>query len=73
MEIIEILRNASKRIYENVKDLILHHINRVLNKGSVQYKKNTIHVSANLRLFLIRLRNLNNNCLKDLITKMTMK
>ncbi|WP_298220877.1 hypothetical protein [Flavobacterium sp.] len=55
--------------YENVKDLIVHHINRILNKGSVKYKTNTYNVSVDLRVILLRLSDLNNNSLKELITK----
>jgi len=66
---IQVNNSFAEEHYENVKDLILHHINRVLNKGSVKYKKNTFIVSANLRLFLTNLRNLSNNSLRDLITK----
>lgn len=66
---IQINNSFAEEHYENVKDLIVHHINRVLSKGSVKYKRNTYNVSANLRAVLIRLRDLNNNSLKELITK----
>ena len=66
---IQINNSFAEEHYENVKELLVHHIKRVLKKGSVKYKTKTYNVSVNLRAILIRLRDLNNNSLKELITK----
>lgn len=66
---IQINNSLADEFYDNVKNVIVHHIERVLRKGSIKYKKNTYNVSVDLRLILNRLRDLNNDSLKELITK----
>jgi len=55
--------------YNDVKDILLHHINRVLIRGRIKKNKTTIILSAGLRNYLNQLSNIANNLLKDLITQ----
>lgn len=66
---ISINNSFAEEHYNDVKGSIVHHIKRVLKKGSVKYKKNTYNVSDDLRLILTSFLDLNNNSLKDLIIK----
>lgn len=66
---IQINNALAEEHYEKIKDIIVHHIKRVLTKGNVKHKKVTYAVSPYLRTELNRLKDLANNSLKELITK----
>lgn len=52
--------------YNAVKDVLVHHIDRVISKNGIKNKGKVV-LSANLMAYLTRLRDLTNNSLKELI------
>lgn len=64
---IQIVNSYSELHFDSVKDILLHHIERILRTGQIKHKKNIIHLSANLRAHLVTLSDLTNNSLKNLI------
>ncbi|MEG0124350.1 MAG: hypothetical protein RR665_02605 [Malacoplasma sp.] len=52
--------------YNAVKDVIVHHIDRVISKNGIK-NNGRIVLSVNLRAYLTNLRDLTNNSLKELI------
>lgn len=66
---IRVQENLANLHFDKVKDNIVHHINRILRKGSIKKKNGTVNLSVGLRNYLVRLKDLNNNLLKSLICK----
>lgn len=59
---------SSETHFLAIKDNVFHHISRVLRLGYIKYKGNIVHLSDNLRTYLVSLNEEGNNSLKDLIT-----
>lgn len=66
---IKVQENLANLHFDKVEENIVHHINRILRKGSIKKKKGTVDLSISLRNYLERLKDLNNNLLKSLICK----
>lgn len=64
---IQINNNYAEAHYQDIKDILLHHISRVIAKGNIKKNKSSIILSANLRSYLIDLSDLSNNLLENLI------
>lgn len=65
---ISINKTLAEEHYEKVKNLIVHHIDRVLIKNNVKYKTKIFNISRRLRSFLVGVKDLSNGSLKDIIT-----
>lgn len=66
---IKIQQNLADLYFDEVKDNIVHHINRILRIGKIKYNKRTVNLSPSLSIYLESLKDLNNNLLKELICK----
>lgn len=66
---IQINNSFAEDHYNDVEDILLHHINRILIKGRIKKNKTPIILSATLRNYLNQLSDITNNQLKALITQ----
>jgi 5-methylcytosine-specific restriction endonuclease McrA len=64
---IQINNSYADSHYNDIKDVILHHIDRIVTKGQIKKDNAPVILSPHLRVYLTQLSDLTNNSLKDLI------